>query len=191
MTTSGGGWTLVWSNTRGGKGKVVTELQFDQAIKTSPLVRGQLDTNVEAFTVFTGLDHWASLSPQGSLRYDWSPNFGVEVTHRIACPYSLNPADNYRLQFTADACVQDLGAPLLPGLVSVHNGAAFSAYDRDNDTLTGGNCALNYSKTPWWYVACYSGSIHGGGENSCRRSQWKLLGGVRTSVGYFRRPGRG
>src|SRR5437867_4465249 len=42
MDTDDGGWTLVWSNLRGSRGKVVTELSFGAAINTSPRVNGVL-----------------------------------------------------------------------------------------------------------------------------------------------------
>ena len=40
MTNEGGGWTLVWSNLRGTRGKPFTDIQFKAAINTLPRVSG-------------------------------------------------------------------------------------------------------------------------------------------------------
>ena len=37
MITDGGGWTLVWSNLRGGSNKPTTSLNWDNAINTIPI----------------------------------------------------------------------------------------------------------------------------------------------------------
>ena len=53
-----------------------------------------------------------------------------------------------------------------PGINSYHNNRQFSTEDNDNDA-SGGNCPANYNGGPWWYGACWSGSVWGGcGESS-------------------------
>ena len=49
-----------------------------------------------------------------------------------------------------------------PGMYSYHfaNAYKLSTYDADHDVYVS-NCALNYGSHPWWYGACWSGSIWG------------------------------
>src|SRR5512140_1454320 len=68
MANEGGGWTLVWSNLRGGRGKPFTELQWKAAINTPPRYSGTPSENLESFIVYTGLVHWTALAPNGLLR---------------------------------------------------------------------------------------------------------------------------
>src|SRR5262249_39651322 len=63
MTNEGGGWTLVWSNLRGGRGKPFTEMQFKAAVNTLPRVEGVMGADLESFIVYTGLKHWDALGP--------------------------------------------------------------------------------------------------------------------------------
>ena len=163
MTTQNGGWTLVWSNLRGARGKPMTEIQWGMAINTLPRVNGQLTADIESFIVYTGLAHWESLSPDGQFRYDWAPNYGDNIDQRYTCSYNLDENSNYTINFSG--CSQQLGNTV-PGIVATHNGPPFTTYDRDNDnnTNSGENCSDSYSKSPWWYTACWSGSINGGGE---------------------------
>lgn len=163
MSADGGGWTLVWSNLRGGRGKVTTELQWGAAINTLPRIRGELSSDLESFEVYTGLKHWTGLSPNGLLRYDWSHDYGSVLDHNYRCPYTLDSAQNYRINFVTANCEQLIGT-VTPGLVASHNGQQFTTYDRDNDTNPA-NCAGSYTETPWWYGDCWNGSINGGGEN--------------------------
>ena len=162
MTTEGGGWTLVWSNLRGGRGKSVTEIQWFTAINTTPLYRSDPGTNLEMFAVYTGLRHWMALAFNGLLRYDWSNDYNNPISERYICPFSLDPANNYTIAFTTGSCTQAIGT-VVPDLVAFHNNRPFSTYDRDNDTNTG-NCSLDFSLTPWRYTNCWRGSINGGGE---------------------------
>ncbi|MFZ4578026.1 MAG: fibrinogen-like YCDxxxxGGGW domain-containing protein [Myxococcota bacterium] len=159
MTTDGGGWTLVWSNTRGGSGKPTTSMPWVKAIDTAPLFTGTLGDNLEAFTVYTGLKHWAGLSPTKQLRYSWANDNGSAIDQSYRCTYDLNAAASYTLSFSA--CSQLIGSAV-PGLVSYHNGRPFSTYNNDSS----GSCASTYSATPWWYGGCWDGSINGGGENT-------------------------
>jgi hypothetical protein len=162
MVNDGGGWTLVWSNLRGSRGKVTTELQWGAAINTFPRVNGALSLNLESFEIYTGLAYWTGLATSSLLRYDWANDYDSAVDQRYRCTFSLNPATNYTISFSA--CAQLVGATA-PGLVTYHGGRPFTTYDRDNDA-NAGNCSTYYSETPWWYGSCWSGNINGGGEYS-------------------------
>jgi fibrinogen beta/gamma subunit family protein len=165
MTNEGGGWTLVWSNLRGTKGKPFTEIQFKAAINTLPRVVGVVGSDIESFMVYTGLKHWAALGPAGMFRYDWAPDYGAAVTQRYVCPYLFSNVATYQITFNTPSCTQPIGT-VLPGLVISHNNAKFTTYDVENDTSTTTNCAGQFSNGPWWYLNCWDGSLVGGGENS-------------------------
>jgi hypothetical protein len=161
MTTDGGGWTLVWSNLRGTRGKPTTELQWDTAINTLPRVSGPMSANLEQWMVYTGLRHWSALAPGSQLLYSWANDYGSPIDQSYRCTFGLL-LPNYNLGLSS--CVQLVGS-VPPGLFTYHNSRPFSTYDRDNDS-SGVNCASYYSNTPFWYGACWSGSINGGGEFS-------------------------
>ena len=161
MTTDGGGWTLVWSNLRGGAAKPMTGMTWSTAVNTLPLLfKGSLSENLEAFGVYTGLKRWAQLGGK-ELRYTWSTDFGTGIAQSYRCGYLLNSGANYTITF--NSCAQLVGS-VAPGLVTYSGGRPFTTFDADNDA-GGGNCATNYGNTPWWYGGCWDGSINGGGEN--------------------------
>jgi fibrinogen beta/gamma subunit family protein len=163
MTNEGGGWTLVWSNLRGGRGKPFTELQWKNAINTLPRVAGTMGQDLESFIVYTGLKHWTALAPGNQLRTDWAPDFGAAIDQRYICAFSFTDLSTYQITFNLPTCRQPVGS-VVPGLVGYSNNAKFSAYDVNN---TGGAaCAPSYTNAPWWYVSCWSGSMVGGGELS-------------------------
>ena len=157
MDTDGGGWTLVWSNLRGGNPKFENNMKWATAIDTLPLVKGTLGDDPEKFQVYTGLNRWISLGTE--LRYSWAHDYGKPIDQSYRCTYKLEPANNFRITFSA--CKQLVGN-VVPGLVSSHAGQKFTTIDKDNDTY-GQNCASSYSGSPWWYTACWSGNINGGG----------------------------
>lgn len=165
MTAEGGGWTLVWSNLRGGRGKPFTEIQWKTAINTPPRYSGTPSADLETFIVYTGLKHWTALAPNGLLRSDWAPDYGEPIDQRYICPFTFTNLTTYQITFNTASCTQPVGSAV-PGLVSYSQNAAFTTYDVDNDTDATGNCATNFSNSPWWYSACFSGSIVGGGELS-------------------------
>ncbi len=164
MVNDGGGWTLVWSNLRGGRAKPVTELQWKAATETLPATDGRrVSDDLESFVVYTGLKHWAPLAPAGLLRYDWAPDYQTNIEQRYRCPFSFGV--NFALNLTAGACVQSIGN-VVPGVLSESNGRPFSTYDRDLDVEPTNSCAQLYGNSPWWYTNCWSGSISGGGEST-------------------------
>jgi hypothetical protein len=161
MTTDGGGWTLVWSNLRGKRGKPMTELQWAAAINTVPLYSsGEMVPDLESFMVYTGLKHWPALAPNNLLRYSWANDYGSAIDQSYRCTFAFT-GTNYILGLIG--CTQLVGT-VPPGLFGSHNNRPFSTYDRDNDSDSGANCATFYANTPFWYAACWSGSINGGGE---------------------------
>ena len=169
-----GGWTLVWSNLRGGRDDPSTDLSWGASIQTLPRYTGTFlpqDPNVglQSFEVFTGLRWWTAIAGQGSdaeLVYEWAANYSSprNVDQRAFCEYRLDSYDSYSIRFNSNTCLQLIGAAGLPGLFVSHSGARWSTMDRDNDIYTG-HCAQMYSRTPFWYQACWSGSINGGGED--------------------------
>ena len=160
MSTDGGGWTLVWSNLRGGTGKFETSMNWATATKTQPLVKGAMGTDKEKFQVYTGLDLWIEMLQlgQGELRYTWANDFGSAIDQAAMCKVTLNAGAGYTIGLSS--CKQLVGSAMM-GLVSYHNNRAFRTIDND---ATG--CSKQYSSTPWFYVGCWDGSINGGGQNS-------------------------
>jgi hypothetical protein len=160
MTTDGGGWTLVWSNLRGGTNEPPTGMTWARAIGTLPVYDGIPTADIASFEVFTGLSHWGPLAPGGQFRTDWAHDYGVAVDERVECNFALAAQSNYALNLSA--CTQEVGT-VQPGLVTYHNGHPFSTYDADHSVT--GHCGTTYSYSPFWYVNCWSGSIMGWGDN--------------------------
>ena len=44
--------------------------------------------------------------------------------------------------------------------LAYHNGSEFTTKDRDNDILSGMNCAVTFSGA-WWYRSCYHSNLNG------------------------------
>lgn len=188
MTTNGGGWTLVWGNTRAGTNKPVTNLSYADSISTRPrcstanstvsdftgactsMYNGLINTNLETawlekFNYFVGLKHWDDMvdGSDFQLMYKWSADYLRSLDQEaILHVKNFNEADMYRLNLKG--MTQTLGT-VAPGLSSLHGGNPWSAFDADNDTHAS-NCATLYTNSPFWYQACWSGSMNGGGENS-------------------------
>lgn len=163
MVNAGGGWTLVWSNLRGGRGKPVTELQWNAAIYTLPRSLGRICADLESFVVYTGPAHWMPLAPSGRLRLDWAPDYRSNIDQRWTASFALDAGANWTIRLSNP--LQLLGNTT-PGLYVSHNNQPFSTYDRDNDTYSTANCASIYSGTPFWYTACWNGSFSGGGRGA-------------------------
>ena len=167
-----GGWTLVWSNLRGGKGKLTSDMHWGASTETLPRYRGGADpdatADLQSFEVFTGLKWWKAMSEAGrrEMLYEWAPDYtdNRQVVRRAGCPFTLNTATNYTITFTAAGCRPLVGSDL-PGLFGYHSGRPWTTVDRDNDAYPS-NCAALYSGNPWWYGSCWSGSISGGGEDN-------------------------
>lgn len=181
MTNQSGGWTLVWSNTRGGTNKPVTNLGYDLAGSASPRCStanastsdtsgscSMMSSNKEGFNYFIGFNHWNSLNRKKKYMeflYQWSSDYGAGIQQEARASLAkLDPFWAYTLSLTN--LTQTVGGTT-PGIYSYQNGYSLTANDRDNDVWNGtSTCSANYSGTPYWYRSCWSGSINGGGENS-------------------------
>lgn len=163
-----GAWMLVWSNLRGKTGRPTTNMGWAMAtygfkpIYNIPSSVLGLSDNKELWEVYTPLNLWNFLmgNKQGRLQYEWRSNYGGAINKKLIC--SINPftgADNYTLHLSN--CKMGADA----GLWNYHNGRPLTTTNLDNDAYVS-NCADLYSGTPWWYGACWSGSINGGGEHS-------------------------
>ena len=159
MTTSGGGWTLVWSNLRAKINKPTTNMTWANATGTNIFVNGTMSDDKESFEVYTGLSMWNNIinNTQGEFRIEWRYDYGVNKTQEavfIITPFTS--ADTYTLRLSGYS--QTVGSTT-PGLWSYHKNNTFKTYE-------GGSCSANYSGTPFWYVSCWDGSMNGGGQNS-------------------------
>ena len=55
-----------------------------------------------------------------------------------------------------------------------HNNSAFTTKDRDNDSWSGGNCAVRWTGA-WWYGECHHSNLNGkylGEKNDFRGVRW-------------------
>lgn len=183
MTSQGGGWTLVWSNTRLGTNKPTTSLTYANSIATRPRCStaqtavsdftgnctsmtepgGPSTPWLERFNYFLGLKHWDDISAgtDFELKYSWSADYGRPLDREaIMRVKNFDPADFYRL--TSVSYRNTIGTD--EAGIYTYNGYRWTAMDADNDTHSI-NCGTTYSNTPFWYHACWAGSINGGGEN--------------------------
>jgi hypothetical protein len=87
---------------------------------------------------------------------------GSAVDQSYKMDFSLDATDNYRTSFSNG---QQLIGTAVPGLFVSHNNRPFSTIDRDNDSHPQ-SCPSFYGGSPFWYAACWSGSINGGGGTS-------------------------
>ncbi|MEY4616589.1 MAG: hypothetical protein RJB66_1549 [Pseudomonadota bacterium] len=173
MTTQGGGWTLVWSNLRGGTNKPVTGIS--RATATTGGVRcstansstsdtsgscSMISSNKEGFNYFIGLDAWNSLGRNKKymeFMYNWSTNYGYSIDQETRFALQqFTSAETHTIKLTNPS--QTVGGTT-PGIYSYHNNNTFKV-------SADGGCPTSYSNTPFWYVSCWSGSMNGGGENS-------------------------
>ncbi len=188
MSTSGGGWSLVWGNTRTGTSKPVTGITYANAASTLPRCSYAADSvsdttgkcspmindltnlttdnrHLERFNYFVGLDHWNNIGGGSDMQmlYKWASDYNRDTDFAtIALVETLDSGSSYTL--TQKYYTNVVGS-ISPGIFVNHSGNAFSTIDVDNDTSGGTNCGTTYSNTPFWYYNCWSGSINGGGEN--------------------------
>jgi len=177
MTTDGGGWTLVWSNTRGGTNKPTSNLTWTNATTTFPICSQAngagtgcatyLTNNKEQFNYYLGLDFWDRIRNKNKfaeIMYTWATDYGQALQQVAKWPWTRTNQD---LLYRAEVgSVTHLTGAVIPGLYSFMSGQFFTTYDVDNDILTTGSCAANYTNTPFWYSNCWSGNLSGGGELS-------------------------
>ena len=177
MTTDGGGWTLVWSNTRGGTNKPVTNLTWNNTTQTAPLcsqANGSgtgcatyLTNNKEQFNYFIGLDYWDRIAGQtksAQMMYQWATDYG-QATQQAA-KWNIQRINSSRLYRSLTSGYTQLTGSITPGLFTHLNNYPLSTIDVENDTHATVRCNGQYSETPFWYYSCWTGSINGGGELS-------------------------
>jgi len=162
--TDGGGWTLVWNHIFNKAGYPVKGITWANAMNQYGLSDGSpIDSDRSTFQVFTGLNHWDSIGASQML-YQWDGDAnGITDQQAIITGTNGSVLGTEALErpLTFDSMVQTIGT-VEPGLFSSHNGNKFTTLDNDNDTHAN-NCANFYGDTPFWYGACWSGSINGGG----------------------------
>lgn len=189
METQGGGWTLVWGNTREGTNKPTTSISYSNSISTlprcshdrstssdftgkcSPISRQSIGAEspneyLETLNYYVGLEHWDKISGNDDfqLLYSWSYDYDQPISQQaIMTVKNFDPADKYRLNI--ESYQQVLGS-VKPGIAITHGGYPWTTIDQDNDSNSTDNCGTLYSSTPFWYAACWSGKIDGGGELS-------------------------
>ncbi|MEK2646827.1 fibrinogen-like YCDxxxxGGGW domain-containing protein [Bdellovibrio sp. BCCA] len=180
MTTQGGGWTLVWSNTRNGTNKPASGLTYDQTVTSVPRCStansstsdysgncSMISSNKEAFNYFLGLNNWNKIGRNKrymELMYQWSSDNGAGTQQEARMSVqNLDPLWSYTLSLKN--LNQTVGSQA-PGLMALHNGYALTTMDRDNDTHASYNCAGYFNNSPFWFAACWSGFLYGGAETS-------------------------
>lgn len=176
MTTDGGGWTLVWSNLRGGSNKPVTNISWNAAANTTPLCSEAngagtgcatyLSNNKEGFNFFIGLNWWHRISgntKNAEMLYQWSTDYGqaVDQMGKFNIPRTN---DSFLFRSINSNYVVLAGSGTPPGIYSFMSNH-FSTVDSENDVYNG-NCVQNYSNSPFWYTNCWNGNISGGGEST-------------------------
>lgn len=167
-----GGWTLVWSNLRGGRGKLTSDLHWGASIESLPRYRGTVvstsSPDRQSFEVYTGLRFWHNIinaqNARREIMYEWASNYSDtrQIDMRAACDFNLSSTD-WVISFTQPC--RSLAGSVIPGFFTYHNGMRWSTVDNDRDNYND-NCAAMYTGSPWWYGSCWSGSISGGGEDS-------------------------
>ena len=175
MTTDGGGWTLVWSNTRGGTNKQTKNLNWVGATTTTPLCSqangagtgcGYLGNNKEAFNYFIGIDWWSRITGHNKnleMRYEWATDYGQPAAQNAK--FNLKRSNNSKLFVMTASNLNHIVGSTLPRVFDYHFSSLLplSTYDLENDIFSS-SCSNQFDNGPWWFSACWSGYIMGGGE---------------------------
>lgn len=207
MTTDGGGWTLVWSNTRGGSNKPNTNMNWNSATQTAPLCSQAngtgtgcatyLTNNKEQFNYFIGFDYWERITGQNKhaqMMYQWATDYGQPIDQ--AAKWNFTRTNTSKLFQSNVGVINQLTGSTAPGLYSYLPTYYLSTPDFDNDVGDTLLCSQNFNNTPFWYSSCWSGSILGGGESSVSgylngaywissAKQWGATGGVGAGNGWL------
>ena len=164
METDGGGWTLMWSNIRGRNGRATTRMNWADATGAETFFNGTPSNDKHSFEVYSGLSLWNEFMGRqdgGEVRYEWRHPTSREILQDAKMKIQrFNAGDNFTLRISD---ITHLVGTVAPGLLTYHNNRQFSAYGADHDDYRY-PCSNYYSYTPWWYSACWSGNISGGGE---------------------------
>jgi len=175
MTTDGGGWTLVWSNTREGSNKPTKNLSWVAATTTTPLcslAQGSatgctyLNNNKESFNYFVGIDWWSRITGQNKnmeFMYQWSSNYGQPIEQMSK--FNIQRSNDSKLFAFEGKNLTKLVGARSPGIYAYHfaNKFPLSTADYHNSPRQDG-CNSMFDGAPFWYGSCWNGSFIGGGE---------------------------
>ena len=177
MTTDGGGWTLVWSNTRGGTNKPTTNMKWEEAATTLPKCsqaggsgtgcNPYLSWGLEGFNYFLGINWWSKITNQNKnieMLYAWASDYAQPIQQ--SAKWNLNRLNSSQLYLLKASNYTQLVGGLSAGISNYHMANQFplSTIDRDNSQRVAESCVSLYSNGPFWYGNCWNGSIHGQGE---------------------------
>lgn len=178
MTTDGGGWTLVWSNTRMGMNKPTKNLSWVSATTTVPRCSQAmgsgtgcatyLGNNKEAFNYFIGIDWWWRITGQNKnteMLYQWSSDYTLPIQQMSK--FNIHRSNDSKLYRVTANNIALLTGATSPGIYSYHfaSDLPLSTSDVQNDTRAS-SCSVQFEGSPFWYGSCWNGSLIGGGETS-------------------------
>lgn len=184
MNYDDGGWVLVMANARAGQ---VTGIGGTNGIGAPTYYQSinhvWYNGNVDYGARGSGINNTAGIRLRFrclvGLRF-W-PSLGLNIaqfcsTDAVTLSQTASHTKRYRWGYTGfnnsfafqgPYIVGDDGSGAgTPGLYSYHavNGYSWTTFDQDQDAA-GNNCAGNYGNVPWWYGACWSGNMYGGGNS--------------------------
>jgi hypothetical protein len=169
MNYDGGGWALVMCNCRAGTfagapgSNGIGALTYQQAVNNNN-INGTY-TSALQFRQFVGVKYWTGLGLNAAqFCSTTTPTLSATTLHTKRYRWRYTGM-NSTYGFTGAAVVSDETGTGSPGFYSSHvsAGSSLTTYDRDQDSYSA-NCANLYGGTPWWYTACWSGNMWGGGN---------------------------
>ena len=148
METDDGGW-LVFQRRAGGRRDFYKN--WNQYARGFGVLDRDFWYGLEAI-------HMLTTAMKTELRVDLQFANGTALFAHYHTFHVASAKDNYRLTVT-DYDNRSTIDDALSGGVTPHNGHQFTTYDRDNDALYVGNCAVHYQETGiggggWWYSDC-------------------------------------
>ena len=98
---------------------------------------------------------------------------GEPFTVKLHVFYVGNAQGKYQMFFsgysqTSDRLVKDM-------FPNVYNGAKFTTWDRDNDSLGSRNCATQKHRGGWWYTGCGPTNLNGNYEGDVTTTNTGIL----------------
>lgn len=174
MDVDGGGWTLVWSNTRGGTNKPTQGLTWVETTRSLPRCSqangagtgcGYLSNSKDAFNYFVGINHWSNITKHNKnleMMYEWS-SAGSNIEQSTI--FNLKRFSESTLYTNFASNSNQLVGSVSPGLAIYHfTGHPLSTIDVNNDYSTTSSCADQF-QSPFWFGFCWNGYIMGGGPS--------------------------
>lgn len=165
MSQYGGGWTLVALNNKAIPGHPIPSPTWNNVVNNN-YTSGSFGNNVNNFDMHVGLKYWNYFGKTLMVQAGTASN---AITDRAYMSrFKLEEDNNYKLILGG---YSNKVGTLTAGLYSYHNGRMMTTMDVDNDAY-GYNCSNSYNNAPWWYGACWSGNIWGGGSMSSGYGDW-------------------